>query len=151
MTVTRKPRTKPATKRDGRVAEGAALLAAPLDVRAPETAPDDAVNTDTTTGILEEVAALTRGDSLMELDPDQMQSVIKRLNRAQGQIGGIVRMIEDGRDCKDIVTQLAAVSKALDRAGFAVIALGLRQCILDPEANDSMDVESMEKLFLSLA
>ena len=87
----------------------------------------------------------------MELDPDQMQSVIKRLNLAQGQIGGIVRMIEDGRDCKDIVTQLAAVSKALDRAGFAVIALGLRQCIIDPEANDSMDVESMEKLFLSLA
>ncbi len=151
MTVTRKPRTKPATKRDGRVAEGAALVAAPLDVRAAEAAPAGAVFGDTTTGILGEVAALTRGDSLMELDPDQMQSVIKRLNRAQGQIGGIVRMIEDGRDCKDIVTQLAAVSKALDRAGFAVIALGLRQCILDPEANDSMDVESMEKLFLSLA
>lgn len=151
MAVTRKPRSKPAIKRAGRVAEAAALVAAPLDLRAPETAPDGVVNGDTTTGILEEVAALTRGDSLMELDPDQMQSVIKRLNRAQGQIGGIVRMIEDGRDCKDIVTQLAAVSKALDRAGFAVIALGLRQCIIDPEANDSMDVESMEKLFLSLA
>lgn len=106
---------------------------------------------DTTTGILEEDAKPSRGDSLMELDPDQMQSVVKRLNRAQGQIGGIVRMIEDGRDCKDIVTQLAAVSKALDRAGFAVIALGLRQCIMDPQSSESMDVESMEKLFLSLA
>ena len=148
MAVTRKPRSKPAAKR---VAEAPALVAAPLDPRTTDTAPERAVNGDTTTGILEEVAALTRGDSLMELDPDQMQSVIKRLNRAQGQIGGIVRMIEDGRDCKDIVTQLAAVSKALDRAGFAVIALGLRQCIIDPEANDSMDVESMEKLFLSLA
>ena len=61
-----------------------------------------------------------------------------------------LKMIEDGRECQDIVTQLAAVSKALDRAGFAVIALGLRQCITDPEGG-TMDVESMEKLFLSLA
>lgn len=86
----------------------------------------------------------------MELNPDEMQSVVKRLRRAQGQIGGILKMIEDGRDCQDIVTQLAAVSKALDRAGFAVIALGLRQCLTDPSA-ETMDVESMEKLFLSLA
>ncbi len=86
----------------------------------------------------------------MELDVKEMQSVIRRLNRAQGQIGGIVRMIEDGRDCKDIVTQLAAVSKALDRAGFAVIATGLRECLTDPDGKD-LDVADMEKLFLSLA
>ena len=65
----------------------------------------------------------------MELDQDEMQAVVKRLKRAQGQIGGILKMIDEGRECQDIVTQLAAVSKALDRAGFAVIALGLRQCI----------------------
>lgn len=87
----------------------------------------------------------------MELNPDEMTAVVKRLKRAQGQIGGIVRMIEDGRDCQDIVTQLAAVSKALDRAGFAVIAVGLRQCITDPDNADQLDVGSMEKLFLSLA
>ena len=86
----------------------------------------------------------------MELDLDEMQSVIRRLNRARGQIGGIVRMIEEGRDCKDIVTQLAAVSKALDRAGFAVIATGLRECITNPDG-EAMDVAQMEKLFLSLA
>ena len=86
----------------------------------------------------------------MELDPTEMQAVVKRLKRAQGQIGGVLKMIEDGRECQDIVTQLAAVSKALDRAGFAVIALGLRQCITDPES-DEMDLGSMEKLFLSLA
>ena len=86
----------------------------------------------------------------MELDPTQMQAVVKRLKRAQGQLGGVLKMIEDGRECQDIVTQLAAVSKALDRAGFAVIAVGLRQCISDPESNE-MDVGSMEKLFLSLA
>ena len=86
----------------------------------------------------------------MELDLDEMQSDIRRLNRARGQIGGIVKMIEEGRDCKDIVTQLAAVSKALDRAGFAVIATGLRECITNPEG-ETMDVAQMEKLFLSLA
>ncbi len=86
----------------------------------------------------------------MELDRDRMDQVVKRLNRAQGQIGGVVKMIEEGRDCKDVVMQLAAVSKALDRAGFAVIATGLRQCLDDPDG-EGMDVESMEKLFLSLA
>jgi DNA-binding FrmR family transcriptional regulator len=85
----------------------------------------------------------------VELDLDEMQSVIRRLNRARGQIGGIVKMIEEGRDCRDIVTQLAAVSKALDRAGFAVIATGLRECLNKPA--EEMDVAEMEKLFLSLA
>ena len=83
----------------------------------------------------------------MELDPQQMQAVVKRLRRAQGQIGGVLRMIEDGRPADEVVTQLAAVSKALDRAGFAV---GLRQGLADPEA-EGMDVATMEKLFLSLA
>ena len=86
----------------------------------------------------------------MELDPTEMDAILKRLKRAQGQIGGIIKMIEGGRECQDIVTQMAAVSKAIDRAGFAVIALGLRQCIADPEGHQ-MDVASMEKLFLSLA
>ena len=87
----------------------------------------------------------------MELDLDEMQSVIRRLNRARGQIGGIVKMIEEGRDCKDIVTQLAAVSKALDRAGFAIVASGLQQCLTQGDGLDSIDVKKMEKLFLSLA
>ena len=86
----------------------------------------------------------------MQLNPDDMAAVLKRLKRAQGQIGGIIRMIEEGRNCQEIVTQLAAVSKALDRAGFAVIATGLRQCMVDPVEN-TMDVEALEKLFLSLA
>ena len=86
----------------------------------------------------------------MELQPEDMQAVLKRLKRAQGQIGGVVRMIEEGRDCQDVVTQLAAVSKALDRAGFAVIAQGLRQCVVDPQGGEP-DLAAMEKLFLSLA
>lgn len=86
----------------------------------------------------------------MQLDQSELEGVVKRLKRAQGQIGGILKMIEEGRDCQDLVTQLAAVSKALDRAGFAVIATGLRQCVTDPDG-EAMDVQRLEKLFLSLA
>jgi DNA-binding FrmR family transcriptional regulator len=86
----------------------------------------------------------------MELDPDDLQAVVRRLQRAQGQIGGVLRMIDEGRDCADVVTQLAAVSKAVDRAGFAVIAVALRRCLADPASREA-DVDSLERLFLSLA
>ena len=86
----------------------------------------------------------------MQLDPEQMTTVVKRLKRAQGQIGGIIRMIEDGRNCDDIVMQLAAVSKEDDRAGFTTISIGLRQCMEQPDP-DPLDQAKMEKLFLSLA
>lgn len=85
----------------------------------------------------------------MQLRTEELEGVIKRLKRAQGQIGGVIRMIEEGRDCQDVVGQLAAVSKALDRAGFAVVAQGLRQCM--EGEGEELDVATMEKLFLSLA
>ena len=54
----------------------------------------------------------------MDVDSETMASVLRRLKRAQGQIGGVIKMIEEGRDCADVVTQLAAASRALDRAGL---------------------------------
>ena len=87
----------------------------------------------------------------LPLDPGELSSVIKRLKRAQGQLGGIIRMIENGRDCSDIVTQMAAVSKALDRVGFAVIAASLKQCLTQDPTGDHTDTTTLEKLFLSLA
>ena len=88
---------------------------------------------------------------MVELNPEEMGAVVNRLRRAQGQIGGILRMIEQGRDCKDVVTQLAAVNRALDRAGFAIIATGLKQCLSESGGEESVDIKTMEKLFLSLA
>ena len=85
----------------------------------------------------------------MQLDATELTPVVNRLKRAQGQLAAVTRMLEEGRDCKDIVTQLAAVSKALDRAGFAIIASGLEQCIVRKDA--SMDTKDLEKLFLSRA
>ncbi len=89
----------------------------------------------------------------MEIDKDAVGDVIKRLRRAEGQIRGVIAMLEDGRDCADVVTQLAAVSKALDRAGFKIIATGLRQCVTAEEQGKEpeLDVAKLEKLFLSLA
>ena len=69
----------------------------------------------------------------LEFAGDELKSVLNRLRRAQGQISGVIRMIEEGRDCEDVVTQLAAASRALDRAGFAIIATGLQQCLTDAE------------------
>lgn len=94
----------------------------------------------------------------MKLDPDEMTKVVNRLKRAQGQLAGVVRMLDEGKDCEDVVTQLSAVSKALDRAGFAIIASGMKQCLVQPEdaeagadGQPTLDVAKLEKLFLSLA
>jgi DNA-binding FrmR family transcriptional regulator len=89
----------------------------------------------------------------MRVDENATTSVIKRLRRAEGQIRGVIAMLEQGRDCAEVVTQLAAVSRALDRAGFKIIASGLQQCMTDAEAGDdqTVNLERMKKLFLSLA
>lgn len=88
---------------------------------------------------------------MVELNPEELGAVVNRLRRAEGQVGGVLRMIEQGRDCKDIVTQLVAVNHALDRAGFAIIASSLKQCLAEPGGADSADAQSLEKLFLSLS
>lgn len=87
----------------------------------------------------------------LELEGEALKATVNRLRRAQGQIGGVIRMIEEQRDCKDVVTQLAAVSRALDKAGFTIVASGLRQCLLEPSGAQEVDVAELEKLFLSLA
>lgn len=87
----------------------------------------------------------------MELDPNELTAATNRIKRARGQLDGVLRMIEEGRDCEDVVTQLAAASRALDRAGFAIVATGLKHCLVDGEGLDGVDTERMEKLFLSLA
>ena len=86
----------------------------------------------------------------MQLDVDSLGPVVNRLRRAQGQLAGVLRMIEEQRDCADVVTQLAAVSRALDKAGFALISSGLEQCIRAGD-DGQIDRAKLEKVFLSLA
>lgn len=89
----------------------------------------------------------------MKIEEDASEEVVKRLRRVEGQIGGIIRMLEGGRDCADIVTQMAAASRALDRAGFKLLATGMRQCMSAAASgqDEPISAEQMEKLFLSLA
>lgn len=88
----------------------------------------------------------------MDVDATQLKDVVTRLKRVQGQIGGIIKMIEEGRDCSDVVTQLAAAARALDRAGFKIIATGMRQCMVETdEGTRHIDESELERLFLSLA
>ncbi len=88
---------------------------------------------------------------MVPLNADEMTPVINRLRRAQGQLGGVIRLIEEGRECQDVVTQLAAVNRALDRAGFAIVSSGLRECLTSPDGVNPQDQALMEKLFLTLA
>jgi DNA-binding FrmR family transcriptional regulator len=92
----------------------------------------------------------TQREPVLDVDSETMAGVLRRLRRAQGQVGGVIKMIEDGRDCADVVTQLAAASRALDRAGFQIIATGLQQCALNGDEADA-DRAQLERLFLSLA
>jgi DNA-binding FrmR family transcriptional regulator len=99
----------------------------------------------------EQTGEPTAGEVGIPLDPSEMGKVINRLKRAQGQLSGVLKMLEAGRNCEDIVTQLSAVSRALDRAGFAIIATGMRQCLVETDGAETVNVQKLEKLFLSLA
>jgi DNA-binding FrmR family transcriptional regulator len=90
-------------------------------------------------------------DAPVKVDEESSTAVLNRLRRAQGQLAGVIAMIEAGRDCKDVVTQLAAVSRALDRAGFKIIASGMRQCLAAADDAPPMSEAELEKLFLALA
>ena len=84
----------------------------------------------------------------MTADDEDRAAVLNRLRRAQGQLAGVIAMVEDGRDCRDVVTQLAAVSKALDRAGFKIVATNMRQCL---SGQSALTADELERLFLALA
>ena len=90
-----------------------------------------------------------KGRAPLAMDLGEVETVVRRLRRAGGQINGVIRMLEEGRDCRDVVVQVAAVSRALDKAGFAIIASGLRRCLSDQAG--ATDPAELERLFLSLA
>jgi DNA-binding FrmR family transcriptional regulator len=84
-------------------------------------------------------------------DQSQLEKITKRVKRAHGQMGAIVRMLEEGRSCEDIVTQMAAVAKAVNTAAFTLISANLKECLVDPENDTDEIVTRLQKLFLSLA
>jgi DNA-binding FrmR family transcriptional regulator len=88
----------------------------------------------------------------IEQSAAETKKILNRLRRAQGQLGAVITAVENGGDCRSVVTQLAAVSSALDRAGFTIVSSAMRQCITTPDDPDNkLTVDELEKLFLTLA
>ncbi len=87
-------------------------------------------------------------------DAEAQRRIINRLRRARGQLDAVITAIDSGAPCRDVVTQLAAVTHALDRAGFTIVATAMEECVARPEGSDGRDgltTEELEKLFLMLA
>jgi DNA-binding FrmR family transcriptional regulator len=88
----------------------------------------------------------------MELPPGVVDDVRKRLRRAAGQVQAVERMLAEGRECRDVVHQLSAATRALEQAGFKLVAAGLTYCVEHPEeaAADGYPLESVERMFMKL-
>lgn len=89
----------------------------------------------------------------MEIESEVKAELQRRLARVEGQVRGIQNMLIEDRECRDVVTQIAAASKALEQVGFRLLASGLTSCLQDPEQAeaDGYPIAEVEKLFLKLA
>jgi len=88
----------------------------------------------------------------MEIPEDVIADIRRRLHRVSGQLAGIERMLDDGRECKDVVTQISAATRALEQAGFKLVAAGLTYCITHPDEAEASGypLDVVEKMFLKL-
>jgi len=94
---------------------------------------------------------MTQKISHVLTDEAQIEAIAKRIKRAQGQLGAVARMLEEGRDCADIVTQMSAVSKAVNTAAFTLISSSLKECLIENKSTSELVTAQLQKLFLSLA
>ena len=92
-------------------------------------------------------------EAVMKIEQEILDGLMKRLARVEGQVRAVRTMIEQGRECRDVITQVSAASTALDQVGFRLLSAGLQQCLQDPKQakRDGFDLDEVEKLFLKLA
>ena len=89
----------------------------------------------------------------MEISEDTLADLHRRLRRIEGQVRGLQQMLADGRDCREVVTQISAASKALDQTGFLLVASGLEWCVSNPElsAAEGYALADVQRMFMKLA
>jgi DNA-binding FrmR family transcriptional regulator len=89
----------------------------------------------------------------MEIPDNVIEDIRRRLHRVSGQLAGIERMLDEGRECKDVVTQISAATRALEQAGFKLVAAGLTYCIAHPDEAEAAGypIDVVEKMFLKLS
>ncbi len=87
------------------------------------------------------------------MNPDSRRKVLNRLRRAQGQLAAVIKAVEEGRPCPEVATQLAATSKALDRAGVALVSSAMQECLAEPgtDADQAMTPGDFERLLMMFA
>jgi DNA-binding FrmR family transcriptional regulator len=73
------------------------------------------------------------------------ESYLKRLRRIEGQVRGLERMVEEDRYCIDILTQVAAVTKALQSVGLGLLEQHLGHCVAEATAAGGPGAEAKVK------
>ncbi len=104
-------------------------------------------------GRLASTTGREREDSQVQLPDEVVEDVRRRLHRVAGQLQGIERMLDDRRECRDVVSQVTAATKALEQAGFRLVAAGLTYCVENPEEAEASGyaLEQVQRMFLKLA
>lgn len=89
----------------------------------------------------------------IQFDAPTVADLQRRLRRIEGQVRGLQQMIADARDCRDVVTQIAAANKALEQVGFLLVSAGLTWCLENPRGSAAAgyDLADVQKMFLKLA
>jgi DNA-binding FrmR family transcriptional regulator len=89
----------------------------------------------------------------VELEADIVENLTKRLARIEGQVRAVSKMIEEGRECRDVITQISAASTALEQVGFRLLSSGMQRCLQDPKrgAREGFTLDEVERLFLKLS
>jgi DNA-binding FrmR family transcriptional regulator len=89
----------------------------------------------------------------MDLPVETIEDLHRRLRKVEGQVRGIQQMLTDQRDCREIVTQMSAASRAIEQAGFVLVAAGLTWCLSEPEksAAGGYDIADVQRMFMKLA
>lgn len=121
-----------------------------LDVPAPVQHPE-MVRTVTPEDVTlsADTAPDAEGTEAMKISAEENKPAITRLKRARGQLDAVIAALENGGECDDAVMQLSAAAKAIDRAGYLIVATGMRKCF--EAGGEDFDQKKLEKLFLSLA
>ena len=77
---------------------------------------------------------------------DEREAILRRLRRVEGQVRGVIRMVEEDKDCEEVLTQVAAARSALDRIGIHIITHRMRECIKEnpPESPEDSIAEAID-------
>jgi DNA-binding FrmR family transcriptional regulator len=88
----------------------------------------------------------------MQIPDETIADLTRRLRRIEGQVRGIQSMLNERRECSDVVTQIAAATKALEQVGFKLVASGLTYCLSHPDeaAEAGYDLDRVEKMFMKI-